>query len=516
VRKGSALPTALILVLSLTLASVSAIKAQARVGEWSQPVVLSGDTTGGWFPDVAADNYGRAHVIWEANVKQSAASTSLGRLSIMYMYRTEDGALWTRPNDAVAPLGLPLEAIFRAALTAGNDGYMYLTYNVAGTVMERAPAEGAWSAASWSVPSQVTRQGAANYMSDVVVDQAGAVHIVWDQITPIDVPYAENTELDYNSALFYTRSKDGGRIWSQLQNLSGTPRGVVREQIKVDSSGTIFVTWDEGWDRLSQRGAPEKGVLVYSQDGGETWSEPVSFKYPENTSVQLTAASNGQGGVLAVWRATTRDAIYYAWSVDGAHSWSPPAEIPGILARNWGATLFDAYDMAVDSAGMMHLVVVGRKSLDENEPEGVYHLIWDGVSWSGPATLFSGPGSPEYPKIAIGRGNQLHVVWFTRDRATTNAKEERRQVWYSNSLSSAPTMPLPPPSTPILISTPRAHVTQSPTSTPVPASIQSEPFVLDPNSLTTENDDVLLLLASLAPAVLIVAALAIGARLRRR
>jgi hypothetical protein len=299
------------------------------------------------------------------------------------------------------------------------------------------------------------------------------------------------------------------------KNLSDTPKGCTREQIKIDDRGTIFVTWDEGWDRLSEAGAPEKGVLIYSDNKGATWSDPIEFTYPEHTNVQLTAASDGQGTVLAVWRATTQDTLFYSWSTDNARTWSQPEEIPGILARQWEWTRFDAYDMAVDSAGVMHLVVVGRESIKEDsESDGVYHLAWDGHTWSAPERIFGDRVlHAEYPKITISRGNEMHVTWFTRDQEFTD--NGYYQIWYSSSQSAAPLLPLPTPLAPTEEAAPTQPLSVRPTRTPIPPEISSTSLVLDAQSLTTENDDVLRLLISLLP-VLVITGAVIGIALYRR
>jgi len=121
---------------------------------------------------------------------------------------------------------------------------------------------------------------------------------------------------------------------------------------------------------------------------------------------------------------------------------------------------------------------------------------------------------PEWPRIAVGRGNQLHVVWFVRDQATIfDSDKGNYKVWYAHGSSPAPAAA--PVAQPTVTPTPTARQVVVPTATPLPRlnSAQSRVSV---DSLTSENDDTLLLAKSAIPAVLLIAAIAIGLRFRRR
>jgi hypothetical protein len=260
------------------------------------------------------------------------------------------------------------------------------------------------------------------------------------------------------------------------------------------------VTWDEGWDRLTGEGDPMHGIYTFSADGGETWSPTTVITYPEATVAQLTVGSNGAGGVMLVWRATSRDEIFYQWSTDAGRFWGEPSAIPLIFARPW-ATPFDMYDMATDSAGQIHLLVVGREILERGAPLGVYHLVWDGENWSEPTRVFADLESfPEYPRIVVHEGNQLHAAWFTRGGDVWDDEASRR-VWYSSSQSSAPHKPVAPlPTlTPILPTPTRMPI---PTATPYP-TVSFEDMGL-PDGLHTESDDLLRSAIALSPVILVI------------
>lgn len=287
----------------------------------------------------------------------------------------------------------------------------------------------------------------------------------------------------------------------------------------------MHVAWDEGWDRLASRsGDPEYGMYVYSTDGGDTWSDPTTVTYPNSTNVQLSVGSDGQGGVMLVWRTTSWEypEIYYMWSTDQGKSWSDPQPIPNIAAKSWGDS-FDYYDMATDSAGHIHLLAGGHSPVTQEAlryggpPYALYHLEWDGDSWSYPSPVYKGTWYPEYPHLVIDRGNQLHATWYIREELSEDLTPH--QAWYAHGQSQAPEeTPIAPPT---LTPTPEPDVIgtatpiPTPTATPYP-KLDSESTGL-PEGLYTENDEVLRLMVALSPvAILILVIVAVKLRWFKR
>jgi hypothetical protein len=356
----------------------------------------------------------------------------------------------------------------------------------------------AWSARAWSVPHRIN-QG-ISYMGDVAVDSQGTIHVVYDDTLRYGDEDEEAEQTDVSDP-FYRRSGDNGRTWSVPVNLGPDPTtGSARVYMEIDRRDVIHVTWDEGWDRLGGGGDPIYGAYTSSADGGETWSPTMVITHPESTVAQLTVGSDGQGGVMLVWRAASRDELFYQWSSDDGRSWREPAEIPGLFARPWTIP-FDMYDMASDSAGYVYLIVVGRQSLDRDAPLGVYVLVWDGNSWVETRSIFLKEGEyPEYPKIVVHEGNQLHATWFTREGDVWDP-EVNREVWYSNSQSAAPHQPIRP--LPTLTPVPPTPTRMPiPTATPYPTA--SFEYTGLPDGLHTEKDDLLRLAIALSPLVLVI------------
>jgi len=499
-------PIALLLVTALAilwLVVELSPQAEAQSGDgWTEPMLLSTETYLPWFPDIAVDGDGRIHVVYDARDIPIGEGEAVPGI----MYTVYQDGVWSTPNDLhVGKTG----NIFRPAIAVDRMGNIHLTCS--GKRYWRARVDTAYSAGAWY--RHVLDKG-ISYISDVAVDSRGTVHVAYERWVMLEEPITRTSGSDVVGLadVFYRRSPDGGHTWSPLLNLShSTYVGSHRVQLKVDAHDVIHVTWDEGWDKTSRYGEPREGVYVFSTGGGESWSEPTVFSQPESTNAQTAAASDDRGGVLVVWRATSVDNLFYAWSTDKGQTWSSPNEISGLYARSYNDTPFDAYDMATDSAGHIHLVAVGRMQLPANPamhmPLGVYHLVWDGVSWSSldPVAVYAQEeGFPEYPKIAISEGNRLHTVWFVRDQQFGG---EHYRIFYSSSISDAPHQtPAPVPTvTPTPSPTPTSL--PHPTSTPLPtlAADTSQP----PQGLYTESDEVGRLVIALSPIVLLIVVIAV-------
>jgi hypothetical protein len=463
---------------------------------WSSPILISTQTKLPWFPDIAVDADGRIHVVYDTR------DVPIGEDEVVpgIMYTAYGNGEWRVPNNI--HLG-KTGNIFRPAIAVDPRGNVHLT--ALGVRYWRAPGGDAWSAAAWH--KHVLDSG-TTYMSDIAIDSQGTVHAAYEKwiLLPETIQTSDGRTVFGLSDIFYRRSSDGGQTWTVPFNLSQTAEiGSHRVQIKVDGNDIIHVTWDEGWDRWSLYDTPREGVYVRSADGGRTWSKPVRFVEPERTNAQMAAVSDNQGNVLAIWRPTTIDQIYYTWSTDGGASWAGIQPIPNFYARAYNDTMFDAYDMATDSVGKIHLVAVGRTRPQTHEvdavPLGIYHLTWNGMAWSDPepiAIYEPEVGFPEYPKLAISEGNQLHVVWFVRDEQF-GGKQYR--ILYSHSESSAPRQKPPPTPTALPTTTPTPTLTPTPMATPLPTVDPTTSGM--PSGLYTENDDVGQLFIALSPVALV-------------
>jgi ligand-binding sensor domain-containing protein len=328
---------------------------------------------------------------------------------------------------------------------------------------------------------------AQSFITSISVDQGSSVWLG-----------TQGGEQGYiSSDVFYRSSADGGQTWSSPQNLSWSTSPIGNSlHLRIDAQDVIHVVWDE----------TQSCGYTSSSDGGKTWSQRATFYSEAGSPYQIVAEVDGEGQVLVVWRTASESTrfeeglpIYYQFSADGGLSWSEPAPIPNLFARLLNDSPFDAYDMAVDSAGHVHLVVVGRTSAVETALS-VLHTEWDGSNWSPPTKVFSGIRFSERPAITISEGNQVHVVWFVRD--SLYSAEENIEIWYARGLSAAPFVPAPPSPTPLPTAT--ATPTPIPPSPPTPYPTLAPGTGGLPTGLYTESDEILQLAVALLPLALLI------------
>jgi len=315
--------------------------------------------------------------------------------------------------------------------------------------------------------------------------------------------------------IFYRHSTDGGESWSVPINLSNSFAGSVKPQVRVGSGGSVYVTWEEGEDWYTYEGYPIASMYTYSSDGGNTWAEPTIFTSPAGAPQQITLGLGREGSLVAVWRLPEEESsYYYQLSTDNGATWSPPEPIPGMIAKPWEPFSLDACDAATDSAGNVHLLVLGRFSSLEKDL-GLMHVVWNGSAWSSPTRIYVSSDPPEWPRIAVGAGNKVYATWFTRDeRHITNSERGRYKVWVSSypadALPRTP-VPLPTPAPTAALDVPGQAISTS-TVIPTPVIVPGTSGL--PSGLYTEYDEVGRLVVALSP-IAVILLMMVGLRFRR-
>ncbi|NMB87738.1 MAG: exo-alpha-sialidase [Chloroflexi bacterium] len=506
------------------------MQAWQQGGVWDEPVrVPSPDKTSSWFPDLAVDSQHNVYVVWsesdnfvkpKTNQEEDKLPESEGIAQIpdemknliesVYLSMW-DGRHWSQYIDLVPPQA----DISRTALTIDGYDNLHLLYGATpfGLFYSESSDMNAFSASAWSAPA-LLNENAGTYYSDMAV-YGDKLYVVYD-----DAGLSSPTCINCGD-IYFRYSPDLGKNWSIPLSLRPSNIGSSRSQIEVDQYGRVYVTWDEGWDRLSGVGVPDHGIFMWYDPEKDLWSDPKIIDYPASSDMQLTVGVDGEGGILLVWRTSSSSypGIYYLWSSDFGETWSVPQTIPNIYASSL-SNYFDVYDMATDSAGHIHLLAAGIPPADLNQSTttgtgqdtaqvsadlpGLYHLEWDGERWSIPIRVYRGGWYPEYPRLVIDDGNQMYATWFLRqDLFEPNAPH---QVWFAHGQ----------------LNTPYLQKTAMPTLTPTSAEensqvsqvIGQDSALLDPQlvgqpsesdeglAVYTEVDDYLMILKGLIPATL--------------
>jgi hypothetical protein len=434
------------------------------------------------------------------------------------MYRRLHNGQWSEWNEILAPSTGGFTV--RNSMVAGRDGKLHVIFRSRAHIeYMSAPWDEAWSAQAWSKPQPIS--SGSSYYTALAADSKGGLHAFWSEAMPED-PLKPNVVCAECADLFYRRSTDGGDIWTSEVNLSRTIEGENRPQVKIDQNDRIHVVWDKGVDWYAGQGEPQAGIYRRSDDGGITWTDPVSFTLPTGAvqeiarrraaaaaaaeaeptatpfpdvtpvpqmprrldAVQQTAlALDAESNPLAVFRGVENDRVYFQRSLDGGATWNEAAEIPAVLARDLNDNNLDAYSLSTDGAGNIHLLMVGflASEYDPFEPTNpsLLHLTWNGTQWSAPEVVVRDEFYPEYPRAAIFAGDQLHVVWFTRSLQDLFQSERARyRVWHSSKQLNAPSTESLPLFTPVPTAMPTQTPTPplpTPTPTPLPEAILQAP-----------------------------------------
>ncbi len=237
-------------------------------------------------------------------------------------------------------------------------------------------------------------------------DDSALVHVLWQEIV-----FSGGS---HGGEIFYSRSIDGGRTFSEPVNLSQTPAGAGKGRLTpqqwhngsldlaLGSNGHVYVTWTE-----------YEGALHFRRSGdrGESFRETVRVGGEESRAPargpSLTVAPDGT--IYLAWTVGEDPGaqIHLARSHDGGRTFSTPerpVETPGHS---------DAPKVAVDGDGVLHLAFGDRPG----GPTGTSRILYTrsqegGRSFEAPREV-SDPedGGAAFPHLALGSGREIHLAW---------------------------------------------------------------------------------------------------------
>jgi hypothetical protein len=463
----------LLVLLTLCLVSISlVVTSRLTMGQstgWSAPERVSPRGQIAWFPDVAVDPAGTTHLVWSSglidydlvfHMAYFIDGTQQDPLEIRAMYQT--GGEATRPT-----------------LVADKTGILHLSFRDTQVYYSQVNATQAHSAKYWSPDRRISE----GYFSEMAVDSKGKIHYLFTRNVISGI-----CQVCYH--VFYVSSEDGGVTWSSEIDISGGTQGSAKPQIIIDQDDNLHVVWESGigggYGQLSDTD-PTDVMYVSSYDNGKTWGLPSQLNPSDMIAKCITIQKDRFGQLIVAWWDINDDSIYYQTSANLGKNWSLPYRIPGVLGI-WAEyhSRLDDYAMDIDSNGNVHLVFVGRfdhapiapvetKEVKGNETPtptptplpsdgrarlSVIHMVWNGQAWNEPEAIASYLGDvPEWPRIAVGLGNKLNVVWFVRAEKDIWKGGGDYSVWYSTKTVDAPKYT--PAVLPTVVPQPTATVTQA-------------------------------------------------------
>jgi hypothetical protein len=383
--------------------------------QWSSPLLL-GD---GWWQSIAIDRQGEVHIGWYGGSSPEIIEANADVFN--YTRRSLDG-VWTPINNVLyAGAG---GFTIRNAMAVTSDGTLHLAfrqaiYHAFSSVYGRTAS----NAQDWSPPVAIDTTG---YYVNMIADDNDVLHLVTSERLerrtgePIQV-HAELNPCALCHNLFYRRSTDAGQSWSEPYPISlGETTGSDRMDIFEGQNGRLYIDWDEGYDWYIGRGYAQDVRIVYSDDAGLTWSDPIILdggNLVDRKPIQIAATELRDRSLLAVWRYST-DAdrnIYYQVSSDTGETWTAPQAIPGIVAQGINDSSLDDYNLVIDKIGAVHLFAVGQPDLESKENASLYDVVYRQGVWTPAQRIyFNDRMRPEWPKAVLGPQNDIHLVWFAR------------------------------------------------------------------------------------------------------
>jgi hypothetical protein len=241
----------------------------------------------------------------------------------------------------------------------------------------------------------------------ITEDDAREIAVLWQEIV-----FSGGT---HGGEIFFARSTDGGRTFSDPINLSSSVAGDGKGRLAarywhngsldlaMGPQGTLYAAWTE-----------YEGVLWFSRstDGGASFSEPVRVAGRGAKPARGPSLAVEGGGVYLAWTVGEDPAadIRVARSLDQGRSFGKPQ----IVAPSDGHA--DAPKLAVDSEGTIHLVY----AVSPAGPLERYHVRYtrsdDGGATFRDSKEISGPlpeqfESASFPDLSLDGADNLYVVW---------------------------------------------------------------------------------------------------------
>jgi hypothetical protein len=306
--------------------------------------------------------------------------------------------------------------------------------------------------------------------------------------------------------LYAVYSEDNGESWSEPKRVFLTNNNLLFPQdvnMYLGPSGVLHAVW-------SVYDATGNGVAAYYANYDmvrKQWSNPLEL-VSRASGLSNVIEYNDQAVVVYVDYGT--NAFWMLKSSDNGRTWTNPTRIaPRHIGRNGSVSL------TIDNNNDLHLFF-GERIPGNPTIHGMWHSILQGSQWSEPEPVVSGPAindpvgkksfDPYNARAVISQGNVLLVTW----QSDPGPQNRPNGVWYSAKILDAQELPIIAPQTVSLTPDEIFLVTSTPTLIPeidkkeIPISETSFQSV---GSTDTKSPGNGLLVGSVVTAVFIIAAL---------
>lgn len=358
--------------------------ADAGAAVWADPVRLSDPPQGGQNP-----------VFYDVQIRNGAMHIAFGTGSpdgadIFHAVHVREG--WAQstnisrsPHPALGAI-LQLDAHGTPFVLWYEQRAQHLIRDrlISTTLLFASGGASGWSAGEvlWHAPDPPeTQQFAITPMLQpplrgaVLVDARGEVHVAFAMVQPPEA----------RPQLAHTRRSTAGS-WSEPGNigLGFSPK------LTVDAEGRLFLASIGGEELRDVVDITHRNPvsLRYSEDGGCTWSPIEWISIEENAAHYPQVIAAADGSLHLLWQQDITgnifpDEVWHVRSDDGGETWSDPVSIAPSLPGH----LYPA-EPVPDATGGLHLVVGQRDHPINFTFRRPHYIYYDGSTWSEPEHLF--------------------------------------------------------------------------------------------------------------------------------
>ena len=313
----------------------------------------------------------------------------------LYMRRSSDGGdSWGDLLEVTKnPENMP--AWPELAMNGDGDFYCLHSRELNGRLYFHRSNDGGQT---WTTPVQVADYyipvATHNTNAEMVVDSQGAINVV------VDMNEVESS----GGNIFFTRSLDGGAVWSEQLRLSEM-NAATKPAIALDSQDNIYAvylmmktghsvpSWYVHLRRSSNGGAQwTTGININEGYGGYTYAFPSIGVNPVNDHI------------YAVWdsrkdRFYGKNQVYFSRSTDRGATWSAPMNISADPDRNHYP------EMVVDAAGNINVIWSRSGGLWFRRSTN------GGDTWSQTVQVSETGRNTYWSRLAVDPSGNIKILW---------------------------------------------------------------------------------------------------------
>lgn len=233
---------------------------------------------------------------------------------------------------------------------------------------------------------------ATGHSPRMAADPEGNLHVVFQGDERNDV-----------ADIFHTQSNDNGVTWSAPEDVSRGADLATHPDIAIEPSGAI----DCVWSVKTSRSAFSEVYFSRSSDGGKNWTNPVDVSNSVAISVEPALAVGKGNSVYVVWSSSSNvdsaPDVYCAISSDFGKTWTKPEDISATPGASTEPTI------AVGADGTVHVAWLDATS-GGNRPD-IYYVKRSSARWSAPKNVSDSPRVSGHPALACGTKGKTYLVW---------------------------------------------------------------------------------------------------------